>query len=216
MPKAAIFKKELFQFLVELKFNNERAWFLANKPRYDEFAKKPLQALVENFLPRMKKVNPAYSLGKAFRIYRDVRFAKDKTPYKTNISAQFSHRASGGDAHTPGVYLHIEPGESFVMAGIWKPDTAPLKKIRTAIQSKTGGWDRLRKLPLWGESYVRVPKGVDPKHKFLTDLKRKHFLTWVDLKDSDVTSADLIGKMEKACKKMNPLLVFLNKALGLK
>lgn len=216
MPTNAILKKELFQFLVELKFNNERAWFLANKPRYEEILKKPMLSLINAVQPRLQKINPAYTLARLLRIFRDLRFAKDKTPYKTNAAAQFSHRASGGDAHTPGIYLHLEPGESFVMAGIWQPDSSAIKRIRAAIQARPGDWAPLSKLPPWGDSYVRPPKGVDAGHKFIKDLKRKHFLTWVDFKDRDVFAADFVARIEKACKHMNPLLVFLTRALGLK
>ena len=210
-----MFSKELFQFLVELKFNNERPWFLKNKARYEAQLKKPMQALVEELLPRLKKVNRGITQGRMLRIYRDVRFAKDKSPYKTNLAAQFS-RLSEAEGHKPGIYLHLEPGESFVMAGVWRPEAEDLKRIRAAIQASPRAWAPLSKMPLWGESYQRPPKGIDPGHRYLADLKRKDFLTWVEFKDKDVLGAGFAAKIEAACRRMNPLLKFLDGALGLK
>jgi uncharacterized protein (TIGR02453 family) len=211
-----IFKKDLFQFLVELKFNNERAWFLANKSRYERDLKMPMMAFTEAFLGSLKKINPAYDHVRLFRIYRDVRFSKDKTPYKTHVAAQFMHRAARTDVHAPGIYLHLEPGESFLGGGVWSPESTELKKIRNAIMARPQQWAPLSKLPLWGESYLRPPKGIDPKQRFLSDLKRKHFITWVDFKDKDVLAPHFFQTVQKACRKVNPLIVFLNNALGLK
>ena len=210
------FKKELFQFLVELKFNNERPWFQANKARYEEFLKKPMLAFIEAFQKPVARINKAYTQPRLFRIYRDTRFAKDKTPYKTHVAAQFLHRAASGDLHAPGFYLHLEPGESFLAAGMWSPESDALKRIRGAIMARPKDWAKLSKLPFWGESYARPPKGVDPGHRFIADLKRKHFISWVDFKDSQALGPHFIKDVEKACKRMNPLLVFLNQALGLK
>jgi uncharacterized protein (TIGR02453 family) len=215
-PPSNPLKKELFQFLVELKFNNERPWFQAQKPRYEAVLKKPLQELSEAFQPRLKRLNPAYDHARVFRIYRDTRFAKDKTPYKTHAAAQFLHRAAGNDVHAPGFYLHLEPGESFMGAGIWAPDADGLRRVRAAIVARPATWAPLSKLTLWGESYARPPKGVDPGHRYITDLKRKHFMSWVEFKDKDVFSADFLSRLEKAAKALNPLVLFLNQALGLK
>jgi uncharacterized protein (TIGR02453 family) len=155
-------------------------------------------------------------MGRIFRIHRDTRFSKDKTPYKTHLAAQFRHRAASQDVHAPGFYLHIEPGESFMGAGIWQPEAAPLLKIRKAIATKPKDWAPLSKLPLWGESLKRPPKGFDAEHPYIQDIKRKHFITWVDFKDKEVLSADFQSRCAAACKKMNPLMLFLCKALGLK
>jgi uncharacterized protein (TIGR02453 family) len=217
MKPKPYFSKALFQFLVELKFNNDRAWFNANKTRYENDLKKPLLAFAEDFQGPLKKVNPSFISDKrsVFRIYRDTRFAKDKTPYKTHAAAQFRHRAASADVHAPGFYLHLEPGESFAAAGIWGPEPEPLKRIRQAI-AKGGDWAKLSKFPLWGESLKRPPKGFDPGHKHIADLKRKHFITWVDFKDSQVLAADFMKQVAAAFKKTDPLIRFLCGAMGLK
>jgi uncharacterized protein (TIGR02453 family) len=213
--KDYVFTRELFQFLVELKFNNDRSWFLAHKPRYDEFVKQPLDAFGNEFAKRLTKIAPGYDLPRVFRIQRDTRFSKDKTPYKTQAAVQFLRASADRDVHQPGFYVHLEPGESFVGAGIWAPDAAALGHIRAAIVARPSAWAPLSKLPLWGESYVRPPKGVDPGHRFGADLMRKHFLTWTDFDDRRVLGPGFIGLVEKLCRQVAPLVAFLDRALGL-
>jgi uncharacterized protein (TIGR02453 family) len=210
-----VFTKELFQFLVELRFNNDRLWFQENKARYERFVKLPLQAFGEAFAPRLARIAPGYDQPRVFRIHRDTRFSKDKTPYKTAASVQFLRSGADRDVHQPGFYVHLEPGECFVGAGIWAPDAAVLARIRAAIVARPAQWAPLAKLELWGESYARPPKGVDPGHRFIDDLKRKHFLSWVDFEDKEVLGPAFIGAAEKACRRMAPLVAFLDRALGL-
>jgi uncharacterized protein (TIGR02453 family) len=213
--QAPVFTKELFQFLVELKFNNERPWFLAHKARYEASVKRPLEAFCDAFLPRLKRIAPAYDRARMFRIHRDTRFSRDKTPYKTQAAAQFLHRAAGGDVHSPAFYLHLEPGESFLGAGIWAPEPETLARIRARIVARPAQWAPLSKLELWGESYARPPKGVDPDHRFVADLKRKHFLTWIEFTDRQVLEPAFIERLARACRKSVPLVAFLDAALGL-
>ncbi len=209
-----VFHEELFQFFVELNFNNNRSWFAANKVRYEQFVKRPLEAFATAFAPRLARIAPGYSKSRVFRIYRDTRFAKDKTPYKTQAAVQFLRGAAAGDVHQPGFYLHLEPGESFAAAGIWAPDAATLARIRKAIVTRPAAWTPLAKLEFWGESYARAPKGVDPAHRFVADLMRKHYLTWVDFKDRDVVGPAFIDRVARACTRMAPLVAFLDRALG--
>lgn len=225
MPKAPYFTPKLFQFLVELKFNNERAWFNANKARYEEDVKKPLLRFIADLGPGLRKVNPAYVAdprpvgGSYFRIYRDTRFAKDKTPYKTHAAAQFRHRAATGDVHAPGFYLHLEPGECIVGGGIWMPEAEPLKAVRLRIAAKDSAWMRLKrsKLPLWDQdSLKRAPKGFDPEHAMIEDLKRRHYITWIDIKDKQACAPDFLERFLDSCKKVDPLIRFLCGAMGLK
>ena len=208
------FSAQLFQFLVELNFNNNRTWFAENKTRYEEHVKRPLEAFAAAFAPRLARIAPGYATARPFRIYRDTRFSKDKTPYKTQASVQFLRATADRDVHQPGFYVHLEPGESFAAAGIWAPDAATLARIRTAIMARPAGWAPLRKLELWGESYARPPKGVDPDHRFAPDLMRKHYLTWVDFKDREVVGPAFLGRVAKACRRMAPLVAFLDRALG--
>ena len=126
-----MFTNKTFKFLRDIEKNNNRDWFEANKHHYEEYIREPSLAYIEAMAPYLKKISPHFIAspkkvgGSLMRIYRDVRFGKDKTPYKTNIGIQFRHSA-GKDVHAPGFYLHIENNEVFVGAGIWRPDTCLL------------------------------------------------------------------------------------------
>ena len=120
----AYFTSESFAFLRELSKNNNREWFAANKKRYEAELRDPALRFISDFGPRLNRIAPRLVAdprpvgGSMFRIYRDTRFAADKTPYKTAVGIRFPHRAAS-DVHSPGFYLHLEPSEVFVGAGIW-------------------------------------------------------------------------------------------------
>ena len=126
----------LFDFLRELKANNERPWFEANKARYRAEVRDPMLDFIAAFAEPLSEISPHFRAdprpngGSLFRIYRDTRFSKDKTPYKTNVGAHFRHEA-GKDAHAPGFYLHLEPGMCFAGCGIWHPDSPPSGEFAT-------------------------------------------------------------------------------------
>ena len=130
--KQAHFGRTFFEFLEDLKANNNSEWFKANKERYIDEVRTPLQQFVLDFAPHLKKISPHFVAdprpvgGSIFRIYRDIRFSKDKTPYKTHAAAQFRHKG-GKDVHAPGFYLHLAPGEVFAGFGIWRPDSPSLE-----------------------------------------------------------------------------------------
>ena len=219
MPKTPYFSREIFQFLVELKFNNERPWFNANKARYEEQLKKPMLRFIADAAPRVQRLNPAFTMPNFFRIYRDTRFARDKTPYKTHAAAQFRHRATAHDAHAPGFYLHLEPGDSYLAGGIWMPEPDALKAVRTRIAKKDPEWTAFKasKLPLFVDDKLkRMPKGFDPEHPLAEDLKMRSFMSWVNLTDKQVCQPDFLERFTAACKKVDPLVRFLCKAMGLK
>src|SRR5574340_1631573 len=125
------FELSIFCFLEELTENNNRAWFQANKPRYEREVLEPCLAFIRAFQPRLKKISPYFVAsdrrmgGSLIGVYRDARFSRDKTPYKTNVGIQFRHEL-GRDIHAPGFYVHIEPGECFLAMGVWRPDSASL------------------------------------------------------------------------------------------
>ena len=131
------FSPELFAFLADLRANNDREWFAANKQRYEQALLEPALDFVVDFAPRLEKLSPHFladprpSGGSLFRIYRDTRFAKDKTPYKTNAGIHFRHERAK-EAAAPGFYLHLAPGEVFAGGGMWHPDTATATRIREA------------------------------------------------------------------------------------
>ena len=139
--EAPSFSPELFAFLRELQDHNEREWFNANKARYEQDVKEPALAFIEDIGYRLPEIAPHLTADKRslFRIYRDTRFSKDKTPYKTHVGLYFRH-ARSADADTAGMFLHLEPGSVFMGAGIWRPGSPALKRIRDAIVARPSAW----------------------------------------------------------------------------
>ena len=186
MPKRRHITPALFGFLEELEENNDRDWFKANKARYEETVRDPLLAFIGDFGTPIRRISPCFVAdprpvgGSLFRIYRDTRFSKDKSPYKTHAGVHFRHEAAK-TAHTPGFYLHLEPGNVFAGGGIWHPDSATLLAIRTAIVEDPTAWRRSisgkrfgDQLALSdGEPLKRPPRGFDPEHPCSEDLKRR-------------------------------------------
>jgi uncharacterized protein (TIGR02453 family) len=216
------FDRELFLFLVELKKNNNRNWFQANKARYEEHVKRPMLSFIEDFGPHLRRVHPRFVAdpkpvgGSMFRIYRDIRFSEDKSPYKTQASAHFKHHKAGKDVHVPGFYLHLEPEKCFTASGIWHPDAPTLLAIRTAIVKRPDQWKKVRKkILIEGEKLSRPPKGFACDHPFIEDLKQKDFVTSSDLTEDQICSNEFMGELTVTYKKMLPLLEFLSTSLGL-
>lgn len=218
---------ELFQFLRQLKRNNDRAWFAKNKQRYLEDVQEPVLQFVADVAVGLRKISPNLvadprpSGGSMFRIYRDTRFAKDKSPYKTAVGIRFPHR-SARDVHAPGLYLHLEPGEVFIGAGIWHPDSKTTQKIREAIVDRPVAWKKAtRSAPfagafeLSGDALTRAPRGFDPEHPLVEDLKRKDFIGIRVLDENTATSERFLHSFLAMCKDGVPLVRFLCDALGL-
>jgi uncharacterized protein (TIGR02453 family) len=222
MPNTAFFQPGLFTFLRQLKRHNNREWFAENKARYQQLVVEPAMQFIGGFAPHLAKLSPHFvadarpTMGSLFRIYRDTRFSADKIPYKTHVGIHFLHE-SGKDAHAPVFYLHLETDGCFAAAGVWHPDSRALTRIRTAIAGQPELWRKVaRKLELEGESLTRPPKGFDPHHPFLEDLKRKEYVVSVGLTEEQICSPKLMPEFTAACRKMAPLVEFTTKALGLK
>ncbi|GJM44428.1 MAG: TIGR02453 family protein [Gemmatimonadota bacterium] len=227
MASAPHFSPRLFRFLKDLAANNDRAWFQENKPRYENDVKEPLLAFIAAFAGPLGRISPHFLAdprptgGSMFRIYRDTRFAKDKTPYKTSASAQFRH-AAGKNAHAPCYYLHLEPGSVFVGAGIWRPDTQGAAMIRDAILQDPAGWKKIvnakkfrESVELQGDSLKRPPRGVDKEHPLLEDLKRKDFIAVQSFTEKDACSPDFLKRMAGVGKTTAPFVKFVTEAMGL-
>lgn len=222
------FTKQTFAFLSVLAEKNERGWFEAHQQEYEDFVRTPaldfirdmsdeMPAISRHFLAQPKKVG-----GSLMRIYRDTRFSKDKTPYKTNIGIQFRHEV-GKDIHAPGYYLHIEPGECFVGIGLWHPDAEALFKIREAIVQKSEAWlvarddKAFRKhFALEGDSLANAPRGFAKDHPLAEDLKRKDFIGMATLSEATVTSNKLRAQVVERFRESAPYMRFLCKALELR
>jgi uncharacterized protein (TIGR02453 family) len=221
MPGTVFFRPELFDFLRQLKRHNKREWFARNKPRYEEAVRDPALLFIASFAPHLHSLSPHFvadprpARGSLFRIYRDTRFSADKRPFKTHVGVHFSH-ARGKDAHAPVFYLHLEPDNCFAAAGVWHPDNAALTKIRLAIVAEPAAWAKVvRKLELEGESLKRPPRGFDPTHQFIEDIKRKDFVASVVLTETQICSPTLMRDFAAACRTILPLVKFTTKALGL-
>ncbi len=218
---------ELFTFFRELKQNNNREWFEAHKSRYEKQVREPLLRFISDFGLRLAEISPHYvadarkSGGSLFRINRDIRFSKDKLPYKTHAGVQFRHE-SGKDAHAPGFYLHLEPDGVFVGVGLWQPDAPALSKIRDAIVAHPERWQRASMAEAFravfspgGESLKNPPKGYDPGHPLVEDLKRKDFIASTSFTEAETCAPDFIDRYTRVCRLAAPYIGFLTTALGL-
>ncbi len=219
------FSKDLFAFFEELVDNNNRDWFADNKERYLSKVVAPSMDFIRAMEKPLKKISPHFiavpkrSGGSMMRIYRDTRFSKNKTPYKTNLGIHFRHEA-GKDVHAPGFYFHIQPDQIMVGAGIWKPDSQALQQIRLMIDQYQARWKRMKSKKAmrdtfeWmGDSLVRPPRGYDREHPLLEDLKRKDFCVTAELKRKDLKSSKAIDVVSAHFKTAMPLVRFLCDAL---
>ena len=220
------FTPELFTFMRQIKRNNNRDWFAKNKERYIEAVQQPALEFIEAVGPGLRKISANFLAdprpvgGSLFRIYRDTRFATDKSPYKTHVGIHFRHRAAK-DVHAPGFYLHLEPSEVFVGAGIWHPETKAATTIREAIVERPAAWRKAvhavpfaKSFHLSGDSLVRAPRGFDPEHPLVDDLKRKDFIGVRAFDEKGVTSARFLETFLGACREGAPLMRFLCEAVG--
>lgn len=221
----ASFKPETIRFLNDLKINNNREWFNANKTRYEEDVldvalafiqsmQKPLEAIAPHFTAIPKRMG-----GSLMRVYRDTRFSKNKTPFKTNIGIQFRHERAK-DVHAPGFYVHIDPDGVFLGVGMWRPDTGSLAGIRKRIDEKRAEWIKVStakkfrgQYALGGESLLRPPRGFAKDHPLLDDLKRKDFIAIKNMSLDEATNPKFQQKVESAFKAATDYMEFLCKAV---
>ena len=225
MSPTRSFDDRLFRFLRQLRDNNSREWFHAHKDQYEDSVKHPALQFISDFGPQLRQISPQFVAdprpvgGSLFRIHRDVRFSKDKSPYKTFVGIQFRHKQAK-DVHSPGFYLHLEPGACFVGLGIWHPDGTTLGRIREALVENPTGWKRAvggkkfrQVYRLEGDSLKRAPKGYDPEHPLIEDLRRKDFIAGAKLTQSADTSPGFLDEYARLCKTGVPLVRFLCEAI---
>ncbi len=220
------FGKDFFAFFRELKANNERAWFEANKQRFRDNVQAPTSAFIEAMAPRLAKISrnftadPRANGGSMFRIYRDVRFSKDKRPYKEHASCQFRHRL-GKDVHAPGFYMHFAPDEVFFGGGLWLPPPDALAKIRGAIAAKPAAWKKVLGDKAFakhfdgveGDALSRPPRGFDPAHPFIGDIKKKSFFAMGAGSVKLAQSPKLLDEVTETLRAASSLMKFLCDAL---
>jgi uncharacterized protein (TIGR02453 family) len=214
--------RDLFRFFGELRRRNNRDWFNANKDRYLAEVRDPLLEFIAAIAPGLKAISPHLvadphpSRGSLLRIYRDTRFSRDKAPYKTNAGLFFALEAEK-DADAPGYYLHLAPGEVFMGAGMWHPGADTLHAIRAAIVADPSGWKRARRVGLshGDDTLKRAPRGFDPDHPLVADVKRLSFTTGVGFTETQACAADFPARFVRACRGAAPLVRFVARAMRL-
>jgi len=227
------FGAEALQFFRGLARNNSKPWFEAHRDDYEQHVKQPMADLIEEMDLRMARFAPEI-VGEPkrsmFRLHRDIRFSRDKSPYKTHAACWFFHRGGsakvGREAHGggAGLYFHLQPGASFVGGGCWMPPRPALQKFRAAIARDPRGFERIVQGAVirrrFGglsdeEMLKRVPRGFDPDHPAARWLRFQSFTVGRGLTDAQVTSARLTAILEADYRAMLPLVRWLNGTLGL-
>jgi uncharacterized protein (TIGR02453 family) len=213
------------KFLKDLKKNNNKPWFDANRKKYED-AKSDFEIFIQSIIDSYGKKDPTIKELKAkgctFRINRDIRFSKDKTPYKTNMGASINR--GGKKSIFAGYYFHLEPGESFAGGGIWMPTPVELKKVRQEIDYNLEEFKRIisskKFRSVYGKLYneaevslVKIPQGFEKDNPAAEFLKLKSFLAMKKLKDTDITVSSLKKQVLDAFDSLQPLVEFINKAL---
>ena len=222
MAGDAGFSDQTFRFLRELADHNEKPWFEANKARFLEHVQAPSLAFVRAVGPsllglsRHLKVDDRPVGGSVMRIYRDIRFAKDKRPYKTAVGIRFSNLDCPADEPFPGFFLHVAPGESTLHSGAWFLEGPMLQRMRQAIAKRATEWSRVRTAVggVDGEALRRPPAGFAADHPHIEDLKRKGFYASVEFTDAQVVRPDFAKRFVAACEQVDPLNRFLARATG--
>lgn len=216
--------RQLLTFLIDLHSNNNKEWMDANRPAYNQ-AKTSFSTLIETLLLSLQQTEPELAGLTAkdcvFRINRDIRFSKDKSPYKNNFGASIAE--GGKKSLNAGYYIHIQPGnESFVGGGLYMPPGEHLKKVRQEIDYNPSTlqeivYDENFKAyfgKIQGEKLVRAPQGYTPDHPNIEFLKLKSYIVLHKLSDEAIQSPKLVENLSAKCKAMKPFLDFLNVAIS--
>lgn len=212
------------KFLKQLSRNNNKPWFDEHRSDYEaakaDFAQF-IQKVIDQHSKKDKSIRHLVAKDCMFRINRDVRFSKNKAPYKTNMGASINRSGKKAE-HSAGYYFHLEPGKSFVGGGIWMPPADTLKKIRQEIDYNLKEFSGILKARSFKSVYgeldnsaefrlSRVPRGYEPENPAAEYLKYKSYLSTLAISDEDLTSKTLVTKVTKAFEALQPLIEFLNR-----
>lgn len=225
---SAYFSAASLKFLRGLARHNERAWFLAHKADYEQHVRAPFQRLLTDLQPAVAAISPHYRSdprtvgGSMFRIQRDTRFASDKAPYKPWQGARIYHERRKQIA-APSFYFHLQPGASFVGAGLWHPETHTQRNIRQFIVDNPAGWARVahdKKLRqrfelASDEMLVRPPPGFPADFAYRDDLRHRNFALLRGLDDDQVTAPGLRRLIEQDLLRLAPFVDYLCAAQNL-
>jgi uncharacterized protein (TIGR02453 family) len=218
---------ETFDFLKNLAANNNRDWFMAHKKDHDD-AKENVIAFAGALIKELSQADPTVDAGLdpkkcVLRIYRDVRFSPDKTPYKNNFGIGKLNSGNDNVMHI-GYYMHVQPGESFIAGGSWMPESDQLKKIRQEIDYNADSLKSIVDDPeyvkLFGdfrnqeEKLKTAPQGYSPDNENIELLKLKSFVAYHKFTDEDMTKEGIVNKIAALCSKIYPLNEFLKNAVS--
>ncbi len=217
------FTPAFFGFFRELSDHNTREWFAEHKPRYERDVLDPLLRFVSDLEAPLTSLAPHIAVvtkkqgGSLFRLHRDTRFSKDKSPYKTNAAAHFQHVVKREDRVGPGFYVHLAPGGCFGGGGIYHPDTVTLSAVRDRIATVPEAWSAVLAagITVQGESLKRPPAGYEPTHPHLEWLKLKDFFAMDTYSEVDVCAPDFLDGYLESCRRIVPLMRFLAEANAL-
>lgn len=237
MAQASPFTRALFEFFRDLKRNNERAWFEANRARYEDEVLEPSKIFVLAFRPHLRAISPHFQAepkvqgGSLFRIHANLRFNPGGPPFKEHAGIQFRH-VGGGDVHAPGFYLHLEPeggpgpdasslGGCFMGMGTWHPDPETLRCIREAIVEGPDAWTAVAhdagfraRFELGGDSLKLGPAGFDRSHPLIEDIKRKDFIAVARLSEDEIVADGFVETFAERCRAGAPFVRWLCGAVG--
>lgn len=221
------FSRASFAYLRELAANNNRSWFLANKARYEEVLRGPYLRLIADLQAPLARISTHYRAdarkqgGSLFRQQRDTRFRHDKSPYKTWAGARLGHERRR-EVQAPSFYMEIEPGNCFAGGGIWRPEPATLRRIRDFLVDNPAAWKRAvhgnafrERFVFWGESLRRPPRGFDPDHELIDDIRRKACAAGAHFSDALACSAELRPHLVDTFQRIAPMVDYLCAALDL-
>jgi uncharacterized protein (TIGR02453 family) len=221
------FSSNTFRFLRALARNNNRPWFHAHGAEYERYVREPFLTLIADLQAPLAKISthmradPRKAGGSLFRVHRDTRFANDKTPYKAWAGARLAHERRR-EVEAPSFYLHIAPKDCFAGGGIWHPEPRTLKRIRDFLVDNPAAWKRAthskafgEHFSFWGESLSRPPRGYDPQHELIDDLKRRNFAAGEQLSEALVCSSELLPTVVTTFKRLAPTIDYLCAALDL-
>lgn len=213
------------KFLKDLKKNNNKEWFDINRKIYEaarENFAALVQAIIEKYSLKDEEIASLNVKDCVFRINRDVRFSKNKAPYKTNMGASINR--GGKKSIYAGYYFHLEPGESFVGGGLWMPEPENLKKVRQEIDYSFDEFKKIISNKKFKSTYddlyteegaklSRPPKGYDDTNPAIEFIKLKSFLAMQPISDADLTDKNLVKKITTAFEALQPMIAFINRSL---
>lgn len=225
---SSYFSESSLRFLRGLARHNDKAWFQAHRGDYEAHVRQPFLRLIGDLQPVLATISPHFRAdprpvgGSLFRIHRDARYSHDKSPYKSWQGARLFHERRR-EVAAPSFYVHLQPGGSFVGAGLWHPETATQRRVRQFIFDNPGSWRRAAHDPSFRrrfeldqeEMLVRTPRGFPADFEFIDDLRHRNWVFWRPLDDATMTGPRLRRTLEADLAALGPLVDYLCAALEL-